>query len=166
VSPLPSDHPFYAVIGQVAAEWSMLEHILDFTIWDLSGMDHDIGACITAQMLGSTNRFRSIIALSKRKQLSDKIIKEATKLMRVSHDPGELRNRIVHDSWYSEEPPGGVKQFRAMAWKDPRFGLIDIDKKEIDKLVSSIRSLQERCRSLRNFISGELQSLQQKHPEQ
>ena len=35
VCSLPDAHPFYALIGRVAAEWARLEHNLDLIIWDL-----------------------------------------------------------------------------------------------------------------------------------
>jgi hypothetical protein len=32
-NPLPAEHPAYALIGRVAAEWAQLEHALDIILW-------------------------------------------------------------------------------------------------------------------------------------
>jgi hypothetical protein len=61
VEPLPSDHRVYTLIGNVASEWSHLEHTLDLIIWDLAHIDAEKGACVTAQIIGATPRFRAII---------------------------------------------------------------------------------------------------------
>lgn len=58
----PDNHPIYHVIGQVAAEWSALEHILDQVIWELLGPPTEQGACITSQLMGVGPRCRAIIA--------------------------------------------------------------------------------------------------------
>jgi len=39
-----------------------LKHALDLIVWDLSSVAPERGACITAQMLGATNRYKTIIA--------------------------------------------------------------------------------------------------------
>ena len=117
IVPLPDDHPFYAVIGRVAAEWSQLEHLLDIIIWDLSGVEHDAGACITAQMMGVGNRLQAIMALGERRSLSKKIPERVNSLTEKSFKPGEARNRIVHDTWYIKSVSRQLGQFRSMARK-------------------------------------------------
>jgi hypothetical protein len=39
----PNDHPLYATVGRVAAEWAELEHGLDQIIWRLSGTTSQLG---------------------------------------------------------------------------------------------------------------------------
>lgn len=160
--PLPEDHPFYAKIGRVAAEWARFEHLLDLIIWGLSGVDGPVGAAITAQMLGSTNRLKSVIALGMLKKLKKQTIEAVTKLLRVSYDPGDARNRIVHDSWFIQPTTGQIGQFRAMAAKDLRYGLVDIDEKEVETLLTRIQQLAERAHELREQISSELQASREK----
>jgi hypothetical protein len=45
----PADHPIYSLVGRVASAWAHLEHALDLIIWDLSEIDPQRTACITAQ---------------------------------------------------------------------------------------------------------------------
>lgn len=160
--PLPADHPFYAIIGRVAAEWARFEHLLDLIIWELSGLDGATGAAITAQMLGSTNRCRTIIALLTLKRMNKQIIQSVTKLMNSSYDPAEARNRIVHDSWFIQAETGQIGQFRAMAAKDLRYGLVEINEKEVDALLLRVQNLADRALALKDQISSELQALHER----
>ena len=59
----PDDHPIYALVGRVAAEWSELEHQLDEIIWRLSGTSSSQAARLTSQMMGHFPRFNTILAL-------------------------------------------------------------------------------------------------------
>lgn len=161
--PLPQEHPFYATIGRVAAEWTRLEHILDLIIWELASIEPVIGAGITAQLLGAGNRFRSILALGTHRNLNEKVLERTRRLMRWSFDPGEARNRIVHDAWFIQPTSGQLGQFRSMAAKDLRFGLVDIDTADIEKTLSQIESLSKGASELRQQISAELVSLRGKH---
>ena len=101
----PLDHQVYALVGRVAASWSHLEHTLDLIIWSLAGIEAEKGACITSQMLGATNRYKTIISLLKQRKTRAfaQLASDADALMRKSYDGQEERNRIVHDAWYLYE---------------------------------------------------------------
>jgi hypothetical protein len=105
------DHPIYAAIGNIAAEWAYLEYVLDQIIAELlSSTDNARLACLTSQMMGAGPRYRAIISLLKIEQeninrvdikptphdLSGKIISLSNKTLALA----EHRNRIVHDPWY------------------------------------------------------------------
>jgi hypothetical protein len=49
----PKEHPIYALIGQVAAAWAQVDHLLDILIWQLADVDPQAGACITAEITGT-----------------------------------------------------------------------------------------------------------------
>jgi hypothetical protein len=83
-APMPENHPMLSIIGQVANQWAHIEHILDLIIWDLSGLEPSKGALsITAQLLGSQARFKTIISLAPTRRLSKAIITRTTKLKTV-----------------------------------------------------------------------------------
>jgi hypothetical protein len=109
--PLP-EHPIYSFVGQVASEWAHLEHILDLIIWDLAAIARQDGACITAQLMGVSPRYRTLIAQltlrSKTQPQFSRFITKVNSLMGSSYDPQERRNRIIHDPWYVtfETTPG------------------------------------------------------------
>src|SRR5260370_17366071 len=59
----PADHPIYAKVGKVASDWAHVEHTLDMIIWELSGIEFQKGAAITAQLMGAFSRFNAILPL-------------------------------------------------------------------------------------------------------
>jgi hypothetical protein len=59
----PDNHPIYTLVGRAASAWAHLEHTLDLIIWDLIGLDPKRIACVTAQIIGATNRYRAIESL-------------------------------------------------------------------------------------------------------
>ena len=140
ISIAPPDHQIYALIGRVVSAWAHLEHTLDLIIWDLMGIEPAKGACVTAQMIGATNRYRTIISLLRQRSHRDfnALIASVDKLMKKSYDLAEDRNRIVHDPWYLYDT--NVAQFRAMPVKDPRFGVCEIDTAEIEEFLATAKA--------------------------
>jgi hypothetical protein len=158
------DHKIYSLIGRVANDWAHVEHTLDLLIWDLALVDPDRGSCITAQMLGVYNRCKTIIALLKliaEKTGTDmrKHIAATTDVMNRQSEPGDKRNRIVHDPWYSYTNKEQVAQFKAMAHKDWRYGITPIDNDVLQDALDSIKNFSERVTNLRTDISATLKSL-------
>lgn len=99
------EHPIYALVGQVAANWSHIDHLLDILIWQLADVDPPAGACITAQIGGTYGRFKAVIALlTFHQQRTNKNLKplldKATELSQKANGPAEGRHRAVHDPWY------------------------------------------------------------------
>ncbi len=150
-----------SLIGRLASSWAHLEHTLVLIIWDLAGIEQARAACVTAQILDATNRYKTIISLLK--QRNDRKFAEsavrADELMRKTFDPQEARNRIIHDAWYItyKKLPA---QFRAMPTKDQRFGICEIDAKQIEAVIGAAIGLAERASTLRNEILSTLTSSQ------
>jgi hypothetical protein len=59
----PDNHPIYSLVGRATSAWAHLEHTLDLIIWDLIGLDPKRIACVTAQIIGATNRYNAIESL-------------------------------------------------------------------------------------------------------
>jgi hypothetical protein len=155
-SPLPDDHAVYTLVGRVSSDWSHLEHTLDLIIWELSGIAPEIGACITAQIMGPAPRFRIIITLLNRvnSDTATKLVKQFRELMNVTSDVGEERNRIIHDAWYLYTPTGQAAQFKSMSYRDQRYGIHTIDMKHIDEVLARIGRRQATASSLRNEVTA------------
>jgi hypothetical protein len=161
LTPLPADHPFYALVGRVASEWSHFEHILDLTIWDLArwrteGFTAQIAACITAQIGGIPGRCNAIVSLGLLRGIDDAILKQVRKLRGHAYPPADQRARMVHDAWFIEEPSHKPGAFRAMPNSDPRFGVQDIPESKFEDLFKQIAELQTRSTEIRNAISSAL----------
>jgi hypothetical protein len=152
---LPEDHPIYAVIGRITSEWSHLEHLLDLIIWDLSDANKVQLACITAQMIGAFGRTRAIqtlLALRESHPKTAELIKKVSKFGYATSELAEKRNRAIHDPWYLSVGTGSPAQFKSMAFKDPQFGVVDIDEKAQKELIKEIQELGARAAFLRAEI--------------
>ena len=159
---LPPDHPFYALVGRVASEWSHLEHILDETIWSLLQAQRELIACVTSQILGVGQRCNAIDLLARTRGIGDEFRKPFRQLKQDSFSVGDWRNRIVHDAWLFEIISGKPAQFRAMPTVDPRFGAQEISEEEISETLGKIHSLQSRAIEASFKLSVELSSLLEK----
>jgi hypothetical protein len=160
-APLPPDHKAYSLIGQVASDWSHLEHTLDLIIWALAGIDSIKGACITAQVMGLAPRFRIIITLLNclNNESATKLADDFDELMRKTFDVAEDRNRIIHDAWYLYTATGGPAQFKSMAFKNPKYGIIPTDLEHIEKTLERIKRRQTSASKLRDAVTALLKTL-------
>jgi hypothetical protein len=172
----PNDHPIYSFVGRVASEWAHLEHSLDLIIWELAGIDQIAGACITAQILGATPRYRTLLTQlalrAKTEPDYNRFVSQINSLMQDSYNPQE--RRIIHDPWYVTFDTGlGVlpsrfserlAQFKSMPHKDPRFGIEDVDITDIEKTLMDIQKLSERVAKLHEQIKAALAASKQTQP--
>lgn len=158
--PLPPDDPLYALIGRVVAEWAQLEHVLDLTIWELAEGRKDIGSCITGQMMGHAPRFKAIAALAELRGHDKKVLSEIELLKNKVFGIAELRNRYIHDAWYSRrstQDTSEVAQFRSYSVKHDKFGLFPIETDQIEKCIKKIRSRTKAMSKLRTRLSHKSQ---------
>jgi hypothetical protein len=158
------DHPIYGAIGNIAAEWAYLEHVLDQIIGDmLQGTDNARLACLTSQMMGTGPRFRAIKALLKieakaaikpLKEVAspENLISKLNALEQKSFNVSERRNRIVHDPWYLEFFSSEPAQFRSMPTKDPVYGMKLVQKQFLAETFEQIADLVEATEKLRAKI--------------
>jgi hypothetical protein len=163
----PDGHPIYQIVGQVASEWAHLEHTLDTLIWRLASINHADGSCITAQLMGATPRYRTLIAQlthrAKREPSLKRFIKSVTGLMNKTYDIQEQRNRIIHDPWYAEPTAslfghGPPAQFKSMPAKGLEFGITDIDLESTKKTLERVKDLSAKVSQLMLDVTDELKS--------
>jgi hypothetical protein len=157
--PLNADHEMCKLVGLVAAEFALLEHILDLSIWALLGVREELAACVTGQMMGSRPRLQSIIMLIDKRGLGKELAEEATKLMNALFNVNEQRNRIVHDAWYIDPTTQEEAQFRSMPFKGKMFGMVDISRSDILKTTEEIKRKRESAGQLRRKVQDALASL-------
>ena len=158
----PADHPIYSLVGRVASAWAHLEHALDLIIWDLSEIDPQRTACITAQMLGAGPRYKAVYSLLQQRNTDEfrQLGEEAKELMNKTFDHSEKRNRIIHDPWYVTNAKPA--QFRAMPTKDPRFGVFEIDNIGIEAVIAAGNRLESQVSDLRVKILAALEASRKK----
>ena len=154
---LPADHPAYASIGRVTAEWARLEHLLDAIIWEMAGVRHETGPCITGQMVGHAPRFNAIGALGLLCGLNASLLKEIEKTNHSLYELAKERNRVVHDAWYIDPATGQISQFRSVLPKKINFGPVDVNDQYTEELVARIN---KKCEIVSGIRSKMRQSLQ------
>jgi hypothetical protein len=52
-----------ARVGEIASLWSLLEFHMDAMIWKLLGVEQQLGACVTSQIISAPAKLRTIRAL-------------------------------------------------------------------------------------------------------
>jgi hypothetical protein len=152
-SALREDHPIYALVGRVAAEWANYESILDRIIWKLADLSGPRGACITAQLMGAGVRLVTITSLANHRGIMQKISDTIGELENRTYSLQENRNRADHDPWFLETPTNVVKQHRSQPKKQKVFGFVPIDSNSLDILIAGIVKLNKRAIDLHNEIS-------------
>ena len=169
------DHPIYAAVGNIAAEWAYFEHVLDQIIGDLlDNIDNARIACMTAQIMGAAPRYRAIIALLKLEEslprkadsspAPDSLINKVNSLQNRTYDIADRRNRIVHDPWYVQPTNDQPSQFRSMPSKEPRYGMKDVDRAYLSETYEKIVDLVVEASKLRVSVCNALASWRGKPP--
>lgn len=153
----PPDNPIYPLVGQIASNWSHVEHTLDILIWELAKVEPEAGACVTAQMMGAYSRFKAVIALltlyQRRTNRNLKsLIDTATELSQKANVPSEKRNRAVHDPWYDFGNGDLTGQFKAMPHRDLRYGIHPVDLTELQAALADIQKFSERVTAFRKAV--------------
>jgi hypothetical protein len=138
-------------------------------IWRLAGMEHQQGACITAQLMGIWPRTNSLVALLTYHKARTPALQPLIKRVNVFGDscrgPSEQRNRIIHDPWYAETESGTpTAQFRSMPKSNPKFGLEDQDKTEFLNLLHDIGELANEAKAISREIGAILTASTQTPP--
>jgi hypothetical protein len=151
-APLPESHPISSLVGHVASTWAHLEHTLDLAIWELLGVPPQVGASVTAQIMGAASRCKTIVALCKSKGLDESIAEKATKLMQKTYNTSDKRNRIVHDPFYLNKGSGDPGQFKAMPHKDWSYGIQPVTEAGIRETLEEIAQLNLRAGELRKLV--------------
>ena len=159
-SPLRGRHPVYSLVGEIASEFSRIEHMLDVTIWRMAGLSAQIGSSITAQLMGIRPRCLSILALANNIGLPEEIRKEVRQFMNDSFKPSEERNRLVHDSWYIHKKSGETAQLRSMPKEQLLYGHAPVSEADCQKVLKLIHGFAKRTDTLKGHVLAALAATQ------
>src|SRR5687767_1082599 len=96
-APVSNMTPYHTAVGRIAVGWAFLETHVNCFIWELADVEQYVGACITAQIISPSNRFRALIALVRVRGGSERSITKLNKLSASVDKLARLRNRYVHD---------------------------------------------------------------------
>lgn len=89
-----------AVLRGISA-YARLEHQVDELIWKLAGIEPEIGACLTAQIISITPRMDALITLAYAQHISEACLTLLNKFKGKISGLSNERNRLAHDPWFS-----------------------------------------------------------------
>ena len=130
------DH--YKSIGSVAAIWAVFELRINYAIWELSNLDKQVGACITAQILSPVARMRALISLIHFRGGNEDLLKVLNKFSAKVDGLARRRNRVVHDPWSVNEENDEVRRLEITADRKLVFGFKAEDAAVVDLIYDDI----------------------------
>ena len=145
---LKEDDPHFAAIGRVASAWALFEFHINSAVWDLSHLNSEQGACITAHIYNVNSRIKALLALvgivhdqlpesvrmadAKNPDSLPKLKKKLKKLADDRIEPlSRKRNRVIHDAWMVGKKTGQVAQLRLTAERELDYGFRAVDRKSV-----------------------------------
>ena len=138
IPPEPGNR-IYALIGQIAMEWTLIENVLDDCIALIVDVNIQIAACITAQMMGhAAPRCLTIKALAHWRGLPE-IAKAAERLQNGLFEAADRRNRAIHDRTLIETKERTAFKDHRMSKNELLFGLKEFDVGEFEKAIALIQ---------------------------
>jgi hypothetical protein len=149
--PPPTEHPVYALVGEISMRWSFVEQLLDFCIGTLADTEPQITTCITAQMMGHVPRCLTIRALAHWRGLSE-VEDAAVRLQNKLHEASELRNRAIHDRILIKTDTKATYKDHRMSKKELHYGLKEFDKSELEQALQLIDQRRIDCSNLHTKI--------------
>jgi hypothetical protein len=137
------DEKHFAMIGKVAAAWSLLEYALDRAINHLSASDDERGYCVTSQILSASNKMKALISLIELRPIDKNTLAQLHKIQQEIYRLIDQRNRYIHDVWIKDKETG--QHFRhQLVTKEGQLLLdnIPVDYTAAEKLVKAITKLR------------------------
>ena len=138
----------YAAIGKIAAAWAHFEHVIQWAIWGLAGMDSLKGPCVTTQIGNSARMIDAVIALLRENKAEEEYIKP---LLKFAEEVGHLqrkRNRIIHDPWAFRLPFGEPFRDEMSANRRLVKELISHPTEELDDFHEKIKEITSQFEQL------------------
>lgn len=132
---------YYTAIGRIASGWAHFELVVNHALWELANVHQHAGACITAQIISPTPRFKALVALLSFRGANEAAIKKINSLSGTANDLAEKRNRIVHDSSAVHKASGQFSQLRITADRKLKFDFVPVEMEELKQVEDRIRKL-------------------------
>ena len=137
-------------IAQIISNWAALEYNINLSIWHLAGVYPAIGACITEQIFTLDARIKALLALLKLRRAPDGLITRLNKFAERVRKPQEVRNRVVHDTWYQGTSTKKMSQLKigakgtlSYAFKDIAIEDLRSDSREVTRAMSDAVKIRD-----------------------
>jgi hypothetical protein len=156
--PLESMDPsYYALVGNIASDWALLEYLVNQCIWRAALLDEQLGACITSKIFSFQSRLEALVLLLRAREVSPNLLRDVNIFLRDARQITDARNRAVHD-------PIGTEDGKHMQLQITGAGKLVFDLREVtlnDLLTTRDKQTKylERFVALSSQITSELDAL-------
>ena len=140
--------------------------MIDLIVWDVAGIPHQFGACITAQMGSVHPKLRALGALLVLHKANPALIKKVDSFQSNLHDLGELRARTVHDPRLTDHMGNVVRWQTTASSKSVVFGAQPETIEELTKLRKRIARNIARFEAIKQEIRDDVLASDKKQPLQ
>jgi hypothetical protein len=159
-------HRIFALIGEVANEWAMLEFDVNETIWELANVEQQAGACITSCIGSMNQRTRALSALVGMRGGKKELLGEITKFINKIDGISRQRNRVVHDPWYIRNDTNEPHQLQITVDKTLEFDFIAVPTIDVEDLIKKMKTHIDMFHQLKSKIFAELPPFDRTHFQQ
>ncbi|WP_156967947.1 hypothetical protein [Methylosinus sp. PW1] len=90
---------FAETLAEIANNWAHIEFAMNQSIWILSGLSSEAGACITSQIFTLQGRLAAVKSLLELVEAPKPLLKQVNKFSENVRGATEKRNRALHDMW-------------------------------------------------------------------
>jgi hypothetical protein len=159
LGPFTMPDPHATAIGRIAETWAQLEFQIDRGIWELVGVEHQLTACITAQLMSAHPRMKAFTALAEVRGASDTTLSKLNTFAAKIGGLSEKRNRTVHDSRTVDKTTNKVFKLEITAKPKVHFGFKEEQVEDLKRIHNQIQTALREFIALRDGTLGEIRVL-------
>jgi hypothetical protein len=147
-------------IAEITACWSCLEYQISMCIWHLAGVYPAVGACISSQIFTLDGRLKALKSLLTLRRAPEELCKRINKFSERVRGPLELRNRVIHDQWFSDDrTPALMQQMEIGAKGTLTYGFKPVPIAQLKDDHSKIVSAMIEASEIRDAVEDALPTL-------
>lgn len=141
-----------AKILQAISAYAHLEYEIDEMIWELAGVEPEIGACLTAQFVNIVPRLEALISLANAQHVSDRHIEKLGKMKGAITGLSGRRHRLAHDPWFYAHKTWKLYRLEKTAKSKLVHSYMPVTEDELKAYEDEIVGVTSRFRELRSEI--------------
>lgn len=150
---------FAEQIAEITACWSCLEYYISMSIWHLAAVYPAIGACITSQIYTLDGRLKALASLMVLRRVPEALQTRVNKFAERVRGPSEIRNRIIHDQWFTSPRPAEMKQMEMLARGTLKYGFKSVTVESLREDHAKIVKVMREAADIRSAIETALPTL-------
>jgi hypothetical protein len=151
-----------AALGRFIIAWSILEQQLDFSIFEITNLDHDLSTSITAN-LGTKAKLDIFHSLTHcfRDVMGPTLLESVDRLVAdTGSASGNLRNFIVHGQPFQMElPDGNIEIWAKLSARKGgvRGPMVRLSAEYVEEQTTTVRNLIDRWSHTRGALCKKLE---------